>query len=588
MAADRCDLFQLQLSVAHDEDRPASEEVREHMAACSSCAEFAAGLMELDARLARGSFDMAPDLASEVVSEVTGRGAWRWQVAAVAAVGLLIGALVGALGSRFDSVEAQDLGELYHNASPSLPGLTAQLLVVERNWHPEVPERVYTGSLEYRSPEELSIQLIDTTRYPDEGWTPNDVSVGVADGDFRSVSLRRCPTAAMPDCLGVPAEVALRQRRPFDPGLTIPLEIVGPGRSLTWWSGIHVVATPELNGTRTIQIESTVAAVDLLRAITDNGAWRDLHPTDRVLVWLDKANLVPVRVEVFATDSPERDLWQIRHGYADDRSEPIFIVELNEIEIGSGEVEVVIPAGTPTAGFIDRPIDLPSMNLDSGFMPHRTGVWHLPDGGEVKVATWSDGRSWIMLEVTEDWGSGHLFGVPVPFVTPIDLGEGSIGYLEPGRGAVAIHTADTDILISGSLSESALRNAASSLGVRGLAVPVDWAEANQVDIDDLPAGTLIPDANGWSIVARTAEDGITILLTGSGRRTVQIHQTPGSRLGPPTGPDFTVVGIRGTEGRYDASTGGLEWTEENSVLQLRSDTVSLAELIDIAEGMTSK
>lgn len=585
---DRCEQVQIELSVAHDEGRPASKQAREHVRSCSECSEFERELIQLDQRLARGSYAAAPDVAAEVMAEIAAPSGWRWQIAAVAAVGILIGAVVGGVGSRFDSVEAQDLGDLYHDASPSLPGLTTELLVVERGWHPEVPQRVYVGSLVYRSPEQLSIELLDTTEYPTRDWSPNDVSVDISNGDFRSVALSRCPVAALPDCLGTPVVVSSQQRRPFDAGLTIPLEIVGPGRSLTWWSGIQVVATPDLNGTPTIQIETTVAAVDLIRAVTDQGAWRDLHPTDRVLVWLDKATLVPARVEVFAAASPERELWQIRHGYNDDLDEPLMIIEMNEIEIGTPTIEVAIPDDAPSAGFIDRPVELPAVDLDPGFMPHREGEWLLPDGGEVRVATWSDGRSWIMLEVTDDWTGGHLFGVPLPYVTPIDLGDGALGYLEPGRGAVAIHTADLDILVSGSLSESALRSAAASLTIRGTAVPPDWAEAKQVDVGDLPTGSLLPDVDGWSLVARADGDVITILLTGSGRRTVQIQQAPGSRLGPPTGADFSVVELRGMKGRYDTSTGTLEWTDGERIFQLRSDTVSLEELLAIAEGMAPR
>jgi hypothetical protein len=510
-----------------------------------------------------------------------------WSVAAVALVGILIGALVGGVGSRFDVVQAQDLDDRFHAASPSVRSLTANLLVVERGWHPEVPERVYTGTLAYAAPEQLVIDLADTTSYPGVDWTRNDVRLEISDGDVVSFASTRCPVAAIPGCLRPATTTAIRDQKPFDDGLLAPLEIVGPGRSLSWWSGMEVVGTPELEGRSTIQIEATVAGVDLIRAITDRGAWRELHPTDRILLWLDEETLIPVRLEVFAAGSAERELWQIRRGYDDDPSgEPIFIIQMDDLTTGGGGIEVSVPDDAASGGFVDGVVEVPEPELDAAFNRHRSGTWPLPDGGVVDVAAWSDGRSWLMVEATDDWDEPHLFGMSALLVRQVDLGNGSVGYLDPNGGKFAIHGRDNDVLVSGSVPEEVLVDAGRSLGIRGLRTPDDWDQSSVVDIDRLPSGTLIPDIDGWSILGHVEGDQISILMTGAGRRTVHIIQTPGLRLDPPIGPDVSIVEVRGITGRSNSAAASLEWVEGDRIIQMRSDTVSIGELHDIAEALS--
>jgi hypothetical protein len=579
---------QEELSVAHDERRPPSQAALEHMAACAECSEFSRALTDLDALLATGEGDRSPDVAPSVLESISGRQSWWW-VGAAAAIGLVIGGAIGTVSGRYDIVQAQDLDDRFQTASPSVVGLTAQLVVVERGWHSQVPERVYSGSLAYSAPESLSMELVDTTLYPSAAWKPNHVSFQMADGEITVNAAAPCPVAALPQCQALPIKESIRDRRPFGEDALIPLEIVGPGRSLSWWSGIDVPGSADLNGRTTIQVETTVAGVELLRAITDHGAWRELHPTDRVLLWLDEATMVPVRVEVFPADSNERALWQLRRGYSDPPGgEPIMIVELRDLTIGATTVSAQIRGDALSGGFIEGPVALPQPSLDSTFTPHRSGTWPLPDGGHVDVASWSDGRSWLMVEVASSWTESHLFGISTPFVRPVDLGNGSRGYLDPSGTSLAIHTAEADALVSGSVSEEAIIAAASSLGLDGLPVPAYWAEAGVVATEDLPQGTLVPHTEGWSTVGKSGVDEVIILMTGGGARTVLISQRSGSSLDPPMGPDFTLVDVRGTQGRFNAATATLEWTEDGRVIQMRSDSVGLDELLGLAEELEAR
>lgn len=588
----QCEQAQSELSSAHDQGGWPSTATRSHAETCEICGAFSVSLEEMDLMLAKGKFDRAPDLTRAVLAALPQekpQHRWWVSVAAAVAVGVVIGALVGGIGSRSDIVQAQDLNDRFHAASPAVIGLSADLLIVERGWHPDVFERVYVGSLRYNSPEQLEIILSDTTSYPGDGWVPNDMALSIVDGDATSTASARCPQEAVPGCLQPVATTAITDRRPFDDGVIIPLEIVGPARGLSWSSGMEVVGSPLLDGRRTIQVETTVAGVDLIGAITNQGAWRELHPTDRVLLWLDGETLVPVRVEVFASESPERQLWQLRRGYLDEAGEdPIFIIQLNELAIGPTPISVALPESAMSAGFVDGPVTVPLPDLDSRFMAHRSGTWPLPDGGTVNVATWSDGRSWIMVQTTDDWKEDRLFGMPTPFVRRIDLGGDSVGYAGPNSQAIAIHGPEMDVLVSGSVAIDVLLNVARSLELEGVEVPAQWPEASIVDIDQLPAGTLVPEVEGWAIVGDVDDDEVTILLSGGGSRSVRVTQRPGARLDPPVGPDISELDFRGVKGRFDAASTTLDWVEDGRLIQIRSDSVGLVELLEIAESMTAR
>ena len=583
-----CDRVMLEISTAHDERRPVDPWASDHIRSCEMCTEFAAGVADLESALAPGRYDEAPDLAARVAAEISSpsRTQW-WSVAAVALVGLLAGGLVGSLSTRVDIGRASDLGELFHSTATELDGMSADLIVVEHGVHGTVPERVYAGEIDYVAPEQLSIRLVDTTDYPSADWIPNDIELIISNGDMVARSGSACPVAALPDCLVEPMTIALRDQPPFDDGVLIPLEIVGPGRSLSRSSAFEVLGTTELDGMPSIQVRSTVAAVELIGAMTDRGSWRELHPTDAVLMWLDETTLVPRRIEVFPVDSPERELWQLRRGYEDAPGEetPILIIELTNIVVGEGTFDLTLPDDAPSRGFVDGEESIAEPRLPTGFDPHRSGHWLLSDGDRVDTASWSDGRSWVMVEATRGWDEPRLFGLSLQFVDPVDLGDGSVGYLAPAGDAVAIHGEDGDILVTGSVPTALLVEAAASLGVQGLEVPTTWLEAATATVEDLPEGTLVPEVTGWSLLARIDGRETTLLLSGGGTRSVIVTQMPGTRLDPPTGPDFSEVGVRGLDARHDLTSSTLEWVEDGFVVRMKSSTVSVEELLDLAAAL---
>jgi hypothetical protein len=579
-----CPRTQAELSSLRDVEGTLSPAATAHLEECDRCSRFAAAITGLDDQLGRGRFELAPDVSGQVIRRLGASPRRWWSVAAAALVGLVAGALIGGVGTNLETVRAGDLGELFRVAGPAVDTLAAEVLVVERGWHPEVEERIYVGSIAYAAPEEIEISLVDTTSYPGGEWLPNDVLVRYGDGDFLSVASAPCPVAALPACQRSPFANGTDGLRPFDDGVISPLAIVGPGRVLNRWGGLEVIGAPVLSGRPTIQIETSYAAADQVRALTRHGAWREFHPSDRVVIWLDEETLLPLRTEVYAADSPERELWALRRGYRDEGEAPILVVELT-VSSEPAPTPPDLPPDAAFAGFVEGPVEMALPELSPDLAPYRTGTWRLPDGAPVEVASWSDGRTWVRIESTAGWEEPRLFGIPGVFVERVELRPGSVGYLSPDGSAVAIHGEGVDVVVTGTLPVHELRAAAASLSVDGVRVPDQWEQAGVVDAGSLPDDVLVPEAEGWSVLGMADGDRTTLLLTGAGQRSVLGTQEPGERLDPPDGPDFVVVDVAGITGRFDASSQKLEWVEDGRVIALRSETVGLAELIDLARSM---
>lgn len=579
-----CDLIQLELSVAHDEHGSLDSSVRAHLSECDDCAGFARLIGDLDEVLARDRFHLTPDIVTPVMERVGPQRQW-WFAAAVAIIGLTVGAVIGGLGARLDTVQARDLAGLFHEASPALEGFEADVIVVERGVHPEVPERIYSGRLAYSAPESLELRLLDTTRYPTPEWVPNDVSITIEDDALVTSAPNSCPVAALPNCLRPAVSVALEGRIPFGDGPTTAHGLIGTNSGTPAWAGVEIVGAPTLADRPTIQVRTTVAAVDMIESLTALGAWRELHPTDAALVWLDEETLVPLRIEVSPAGSPERELWELRRDYRDTTdSEPILIVELSNFSTEPRAISIELPEDVRSAGFVEASVPEVTPVLPEGFTAHRSGRWTLPDGGDVLVSTWSDGRSWLMVQTTSDWTDPRLFGISTAFARRIDLG-GGVGYLDPLGRSIALHTGEIDVLISGSVSQQALIEAAGSLGIEGEPLPPDWEQASTIQAGELPSRALVPTAEGWLTLSRVGVDRVTTLMVGSGASTVMIRQVTGERLEPPEGPDSIVVDVRATSARFDPGSSVLEWVENSMIVSLQGNGVGLEDLVDIAEKM---
>lgn len=614
----RCDEAAERISLALDGaiDGRELEQLDSHVASCASCRAFRQSSLRVRQHLRFEVVTAVPDVEAVVLDAIrrpatrrpsTGgqsRPPLRWLAPAAA---LLAGVVAGAafVGLRTDrapdSAAAADLSARVLVAQSRVDALSADLSITERGWHPDVPVRRYTGQLEYRAPESLAITLEDTSRYPSRAWRPNDVTAIVdRDQSWRS-GLAACPRETQPSCTPAnPRILGASDREPFPDAEPTPLDLVVPVTSFA--GGGHSVSLGEqtVSGRNALGVEVTVAQADpVLDGILASGNWRELHPTDRVQLWLDRRSLVPLRLDVFAAQSLERDRWAATRGYTDDPSRPILEVRLRRVRVGVADLAEfgVAPAGVleQAQGFHELPpnqVPAPTPGvLPQGMVPYRAGVVETPNGPRVAVRTWTDGRGWVKVRATEEWVGGRLFGDLELPVREVDLGSAGVAYVGDGGRRIALHGSAMDVVVTGSVSEHELLEVASTLGVSGEEVPDDWDEAGTRSPAEaavaLP-GLLAPRGiDGFSAPAIRVVDGnyVTMSYTGAGAREFVLVEAPGTVLTPPVGADTRGVSIRRTTGRYTPQSGELEWIERGIAVTLRSETLSLGELVQIANHL---
>jgi hypothetical protein len=121
-------------------------------------------------------------------------------------------------------------------------------------------------------------------------------------------------------------------------------------------------------------------------------------------------------------------------------------------------------------------------------------------------------------------------------------------------------------------------------------VPDGWPEAATVRLaeasDDHPGLLTSSDHDGFAAPAVLVGEGsVTQLYAGPGDRSFVLVQRPGTQLSPSPDPDVVGTRVRDQPGRDSFARGELEWVEAGSVVSLRSTTLSLGELLAIAEAL---
>ncbi len=615
----RCEIARRLVSDAIDD--PLEEEQREtldrHLQDCPDCARFDRDLSSLRRHLRIGAVGEVPDIAGAVRARLeseqmprsaeapTGdRGSARgrrsrWpdlgRAAAVLVVAGVLGALVAGLFGPPVGL-ADTLGERMLRSQAAIGSLSARLTITEHGWHPDVDTRTFSAELAYASPDRLTLTVEDRTGYPDGRWQPNDVTVAIAPDRIVRRGPAPCPVAAQPACTPPqPRTEVVDDPEPFSASNLAPLDLVVPTGSFGPDEPVDTIDDHPVDGRATVAVEVTAAQVDgLLMTLLGTGNWRQVHPTDPVRLWLDRDWLVPLEVEVLAGSGLERRRWASVHGYHDEPGQRIVHLTVSDLAV-NGDVSVVPPdvdgqADQRTDGGFEPLADGASQVpppgwLPDGMAPHASGVV----GGDIHVRTWTDGRAWLKIRTTSTWEGQRLFGRVGPVTRRSDV-DGTVLYTSADGTTVGVHGEDVDVAVTGSLPGADLRRVAASLPVAGRPVPPGWEEAATLDLDEaarIVPGLLVPpdDPRFHAPAARRITEGVSMTVAGSGSRGYELLQLPGETLTPPTGADVLVVAARGASARYTAATGELEWVEDGRLNVLRSDTLSLAELIATADAL---
>ena len=614
----RCETAQRLQSAALDEplggqDRAALDE---HVRTCAPCTRFVATATTVRRQLRLTAVGTVPDIAGRVVEHIEAdhssgqlprrlpkrgvgdrRRPWRSRrlVASAAAV-FLAGFVAGAVfvGSAVRTpVMAAPIGQRALEVQGNVAGLSLQLRVIERGWHPLVPVRTYDATLGYLAPEGLDWRFDDTTGYPTPSWVENDGDLVTRSDATWSRGVAACPVSALPGCTPIDPRIrVVSNPEPFSAPLPAALDLVVPVRSFALSGPVEHIGSSTIAGRATTGVAVTAAQVDpLLDTLTRAGNWRELHPSDEVEVWLDDETLVPLALSVRASDDPARQAWAVAAGY-DDGSEPILELIADAVAFAAPGLPSPPPsADTIDAGFRSRPpgqLDGPVPTwLPTGMRPYRAGLLQ-GDGPEVTVRTWTDGRAWIKVRSTDGWTGDRLFGVSTAVVQRRASAGAGLLYAADGGSTIALHGEDTDAVVTGSVAPEVLERVAGSLGFAGLQVPDDWAEASTTTLDqaagELPGLLTLPAPEDFAAPAvRILGTDVVQVYTGPGARGFVLTQSPGRTLGPPLDAEVQAVVVRAVAARSTPSAGRLEWIEDETLVSLESETIPRDELISIAE-----
>lgn len=582
MTADRVDEQLRRISEALDGEGPLPDELGPEAEAFLATARNVRSMLRVE------EAEVPPDLTDAVLARVrteprrTGAApraiAQRPLLRSAAAV-FLVAALVAAWAVRpggplHTDPAAADVGVEVLQAQRSVSQLDATVRLTERGAHPDVPLRRYEGTLRYRAPEQLRLQLAERSA-PPPGWPRNDLELVVDDGTAWASGLRACPVADQPGCLGARAGRAMVGLAPFAHDWISPLELVVPVDAF-----LPQVATHGMHGDGTVMVETTTARLHrVLESLQSSGALRSVHTTDRVRLELDAEAFTIRRLTVLASDTTARQLWAATNGYHDEPGDTLLDLEITAASLPAVGVQPV-PARARDAGFEDRSeVDGPTPGwLPHGFAPHRSGV--LADAGPPTVVrSWSDGRAWIRLDATAEWRGDELFGNLGPLVRPVALG-GGIAYTNAGGSVVAVRGEGVDLAVTGSVPLATLLRVAESLDVVGRAVPADWAQAEVLTA--LPKGALRPSG---PLTARYQGPDLLVAAPGPGDTGAVLVQRPGTLLDPPAKADVVETTVRGLPGRYAPRLGTLTWVEDGWQRELRGPGLDLADLLAVAEEL---
>ncbi|HSK07387.1 MAG TPA: hypothetical protein VK990_07720, partial [Acidimicrobiia bacterium] len=431
-----------------------------------------------------------PDVTGKVMAAIS-QGerdprARRLRLTAAFAAGALAGAVfIGLTVRRPNPVAVADIPGRVLAAQNQVNSLTARLYVVETGWHPDVNRRVFDGEIEYLAPETLRVELDDETVYPSPAWIPNDSSYVVDEDVTWSVSVAACPVEALPECTPSEPRVQVRaDREPFPDAVPAPLDLVVPIAGFSRAGEPPSLGADVIDGREVVGVEVSVAqASALLEGLTSLGNWRQLHPTDRVELWLDRSALVPMALSVYPADTPDRLLWAIRQGYDDHSGEPILQVTWSEVSInGTGAPSMPPPPDVLPLShrFVDGPVSfeqiLAPSHVPEGMTLYRTGTVDPSSGSPVSVVSWTDGRAWLKIRWTDRWEGDRLFGDLGELVRQAAVASGVV-YLDERGDRIGIHGEDLDAVLAGSLTTDAMLEVAANLGFEGLPIPNSWDEA---------------------------------------------------------------------------------------------------------------
>jgi Putative zinc-finger len=619
----RCDAARAAISLRLDGELPDGADVRaldEHADACAECSRFERHTERVRAALRFEAVGVVPDLAPAVLADLEPRESAGGPApaegghpprstarpprplvvaAALAAIaGVAAGAAFVGLGPEPRSPAAADLPDRVLAAQAGIESLDARFQLVEDDVTGGRWERRLEGRLVYEAPESLALTLSGP-------WSTEPGLRLVVNGErWWQSTVRAC--SPRPDWSGCPDAArrwvtSVRGREPFSESSPVPLELINPVDGFTpAASKLAGLGTRTIAGRRAVGVAVTAAQMGpFLDGLSTGAHLRAVHPGDPVELWLDDEHLVPLEVTVRAASDPDRARWASGQGSTDLAGDTVLRFTVTSVTI-NGPIAAdafaaparIAPDEALDAGFrpgADPSGPIPS-DLPGGFRPYRSGTISGTGGPTIAVDSWTDGRAWLGVRSTREWPGGRLFGGLGTSVRTVDLGDAGVAYVSDDGSKVALHGDGLDVVVSGSVAPDELRAAAATLGVTGLRVPPSWDESATATLaeaaDAMPGLLVAPALDGFGPPAVRIADGTVIQdYAGAGDRGFTLVQSRMGALTPPANGDVVGIEVRGTAGRYSAERGQLEWVEAGTTHGLSSHTLTLAELLALAQSL---
>lgn len=613
----KCDAVELEVSARLDgeQDPRLDDAVDGHLETCARCRAFEQGARRIRlaarVRTATPVPDLAPGImeAIEAPTRLAGRPSSRptWLPYAAAFVtgavvtGLFFGGVPGLQRGPSPAL-ATEIPAKVAAAAAHIASYRATFEILERNFHPRVPERRFTAEITFRAPERFHAVVADETTYPAGEWTRNDFVLAIDEDRWSLDAPRSCPRLALPSCGVVGRDIrSIIGRAPFDAETSMPTDIVLPIRTLVDVNRVDVVET-----TKVLDRDAVVVALDyhdatpLFVYLHAGGTWRPFFPHDEVLVTLDRETWFPLAYEVRAAASIERGTWATRQGLP---SEPggalLFRAEARTLEEGPSSAWRPVRASAAEArdrGFID--LELSELSRLSGEqlpLPEDLGGLRFHRAGHVRsrhTVAYARGLSWLTISTVPEaeLGLGAASGPPA---VPLPVAGGTGQYIPAAAGharRLMLSAAGQTFLLETNLPRAELLRIASSFdGLEAARLPRRQSlDDGQQALDSL----LLPDPppsgyRVWEVQARPRTVTVRYLRPGSelDGMGIRIFQTSEARLPPPLDLEVLGVTVRGVPGRYSAERAELEWVEDGVYRSIQAPAFDLAGLLRIATSL---
>ena len=606
--------------------------LEQHLRDCEACRRHEEELRAVRSALRVMSAGDVPDLREEIMARVAStaptrdRRARRWArartglVAAAATIALLLGVTAPWLESPGDSAGAREIVGRMRSAARALGSYRATFTVTERGWHRDVRERRFVSRVWFDAPERFRMELRDLTAYPDpDRWPRNDVEIVAAPGRWWIQEPFSCPVEALPDCATAAerSERSIVNRSPFDGTTALPTDLILPLETLAGAGGFDVSGPQPVAGRSAYRLDLTYrAARPLVAAMEAGGSWRPFHPLDRVRLWIDETTWFPLRMEVIAGGSPERELWSESMGLDDEPGTVLLAVRARSFATPDRIRPRLFSAPaseTPADGGFapgsDSLFGAPGApQYTAGLRPYRAGT---TSAGT--VLTYSGGMTWLKVVLSDASSRPERAAGADPSVADeITFEPGSFAYYRPSdetlRRQIDIFGRTAHVHLESNLGRAELARVTASTGVRGTRVPPRAAgragtSLRRITGDDALGAFSWVKEPGWlpdgydvaapsaAVVSRPGEPDPTVVLyhrnpeaefDGSG---IRITQTKAAALPPSSELFVTDIEVNGVRARWSSERGELEWREGGIYRAVRAPSFDLSVVLAIAQAL---